>query len=216
EYNVYYGYVNRRRYRFNLGYQREPVTRSSGGARQRDVCLGYGTDCSGAPTPARLPYRGRGAAGTAVSDTPLVLIEDLDDADVVTRVGLTIPPGGAPGSIRTTGMDYYLAEGPGELPSWFIKNKWHHLVYIAYGAGFAPGGSGHCTAGTDCLVVQGRTDDAEALVVSAGMALADQDRSTGSITDYFEGENASLAGDDTFVAADITETFNDQVVVVAP
>ena len=216
EYNVYYGYVNRRRYRFNLGYQGEPVTRSSGGARQRDVCLGYGTGCSGAPTPARLPYRGRGAAGTAVSGTPLVLIEDLDNADVVTRTGLTIPPGGAPGSIRTTGMDYYLAEGPGELPSWFIKSKWHHLVYIAYGAGFAPGGSGHCTAGTDCLVVQGRTDDAEALVVSAGMALADQDRSTGSITDYFEGENASLAGDDTFTAADITETFNDQVVIVAP
>ena len=113
-------------------------------------------------------------------------------------------------------MDYYLAEGPGELPSWFIKNKWHHLVYIAYGAGFAPGGSGHCTAGTDCLVVQGRTDDAEALVVSAGMALADQDRSTGSITDYFEGENASLAGDDIFTAAAISDTFNDQVVVVAP
>ena len=216
EYNVYYGYVNRRRYRFNLGYQGEPVTRSSGGARRRDVCLGYGTDCSGAPTSARLPYRGRAAAGTAVSGTPQVLIEDLDDADVVTRTGLTIPPGSASGSIRTTNMDYYLAEGPGELPSWFIKNKWHHLVYIAYGAGFAPGGSGHCTAGTDCLVVQGRTDDAEALVVSAGMALADQDRSTGSITDYFEGENASLAGDDTFVAADITETFNDQVVVVAP
>lgn len=216
EYNVYYGYVNRRRYRFNLGYQGEPVTRSSGGVRQRDVCLGYGTDCSGAPIPARLPYRGRGAAGTAVSGTPLVLIEDLDDADVVTQVGLTIPPGGAMGSIRTTGMDYYLAEGPAELPSWFIKNKWHHLVYIAYGAGFAPGGSGHCTAGTDCLVVQGRTDDAEALVVSAGMALADQDRSTGSITDYFEGENATLAGDDTFTTADITETFNDQVVIVAP
>lgn len=216
EYNVYYGYVNRRRYRFNLGYQGEPVTRSSGGARQRDVCLGYGTDCSGVPTPVRLPYRGRGAAGTAVLGAPLVLIEDLDEANVVTRVGLTIPSGGAPGSIRTTGMDYHLAEGPGELPSWFIKNRWHHLVYLAYSAGFAPGGSGHCTAGTDCLVVQGRADDAEALVVSAGMALADQDRSTGSITDYFEGENASLAGDDTFTAADITDTFNDQVVVVAP
>ena len=215
-YNVYYGYVNRRRYRFNLGYQGEPVTRSSGGARQRDVCLGYGTGCNGAPTPARLPYRERGAAGTAVSGTPLVIIEDLDDADVVTRAGLTIPPGGAPGSIRTTGMDLYLYEAPGELPAWFLKNKWHHLVYIAYGAGFAPGGSGRCTAGTDCLVVQGRTDDAEALVVSAGMALAGQDRSTGSISDYFEGENASPAGDDIFAAAAISGTFNDQVVVVAP
>ena len=216
EYHVYYGYVNRRRYRFNLAYQGIPVTRSNGGVRQRDVCLGYGTDCSGAPAVARLAHRERGAYGTDTSGAPLVIIEDLDDAVVVTRTGLTIPPGGAPGSIRTTGMGYYLAEGPGELPSWFIKNKWHHLVYIAYSAGFVPGGSGHCTAGTDCLVVQGRTDDAEALVVSAGMALAHQDRSTGSITDYFEGENASLAGDDTFTGADITGTFNDQVVIVAP
>ena len=216
EYNVYYGYVNRRRYRFNLGYQGNPVVRSGGGARQRDVCLGFGNDCSGAPAAAHLPHRRRGALSADTSGAALVIIEDLDDMRAVTRTGLSIRPGGAAGSIRTAGMDYYLAEGPGELTYWFIKNKWHHLVYIAYGAGFAPGGSGHCTAGTDCLVVQGRTGDAEALVVSAGMALADQDRSTGSITDYFEGENASLAGDDTFTAADITETFNDQVVVVAP
>ena len=216
EYNVYYGYVNRRRYRFNLGYQGEPVTRSRGGARQRDVCLGYGTGCSGAPTPVRLPYRDRGAAGTAVSGAPLVIIEDLDTAGVVARTGLTVPPGGAPGSIRTTGIDLSLYESPGELPAWFLKNKWHHLVYFAYGAGFAAGGSGHCTAGVDCLVVQGRTDDAEAVVVSAGMALADQDRSTGSIADYYEGKNASPAGDDVFAAAPISDTFNDQVVVVAP
>ena len=97
DYNVYYGYVNRRRYRFNLGYQGEPVTRSSGGARQRDVCLGYGTDCSGAPTAARLPYRERSAAGTAVSGTPLVLIEDLDDADVVTRSRFDDSAGGRDG-----------------------------------------------------------------------------------------------------------------------
>ncbi len=211
EYNVYSGYVNRRRYLFNLRYQGIQVTRSRDGTRLRDVCLGYGADCGSAPTVARLPYRGSGAGGI-----PLVIIEDMDDTSAVATTGLTIPPGGASGSIRTTGMDYYLSEGPGELPAWFIKNKWHHLVYIAYGAGFAPGGSGHCTAGTDCLVVQERTDDAEALVVSAGMALAGQDRSTGSITDYFEGENASLAGDDVFAAAAISDTFNDQVVVVAP
>ena len=216
EYNVYYGYVNRRRYRFNLAYQGIPVARSSGGARQRDVCLGYESGCGGPPTAARLAHRRRSAYGTDTSGAPLVIIEDLDGARVITRVGLTVPPEGATGSIRTTGMDYYLAEAPGELPPWFIKNKWHHLVYIAYGAEFAPGGSGHCTAGTDCLVVQGRTDDTEALVVSAGMALAHQDRSTGSITDYYEGENASLTGDDTFSATHITETFNDQVVVIAP
>ena len=113
-------------------------------------------------------------------------------------------------------MEFYLYEGPGELPAWFLKNNWHHLVYIAYGAGFAAGAGGHCTAGVDCLVIQGRADDAQALVVSAGMALAGQERATGAIADYYEGENADLAADDIFAATAISDTFNDQVVVVAP
>ena len=48
------------------------------------------------------------------------------------------------------------------------------------------------------------------------MALASQDRSTGSVTDYFEGENATLSGNDIFTDGEITTTFNDQVAVVAP
>ena len=147
---------------------------------------------------------------------PWVVIEDLRDASVVARTALTAPPGGARGSVRVSGIDYYLSEAPGELPPWFTKNKWQRLLYVAYGAGFAPGGGNHCTAGVDCLAVQGRADDREALVVSAGMALAEQDRASGSIAAYYEGENASLAGDDVFAGADISETFNDQVAVVAP
>ena len=281
EYDVYYAYVNRRRYQFNLRYLGNPGGRSTGGIRQRDVCLGYGVDCADAPVAATLPYRATGISGTATSgipgltledvatdflqldvvpgdtlfnttdssagmvvgisrhsltagalegghdndfdtgDTyrisrPLVVIEDLRDASVVTRTGLTVLAGGAPGSIRTSGIDYYLSESPAELPAWFIKNKWHHLLYIAYSAGFASGGGGYCTAGVDCLVIQGRADDTEALVVSAGTALAEQDRSTGSITDYYEGENATLSGNDIFTDGEITTTFNDQVTVVAP
>ena len=281
EYNVYYAYVNRRRYQFNLRYQGNPGIRSVGGIRRRDVCRGYGADCTGAPVAATLPYHESGISGTAGSATtgltledagadflqldvvpgdtlfnttdgsagmvvavsrhflmagalaggrdndfdggdayrisrPMVIIEDLRDASVVTRTGLTVLPGGAPGSVRTTGIDYYLSESPGELPVWFIKNRWHHLLYLAYGNGFTPGGGSHCTAGVDCLVIQGRADDTEALVVSAGMALAAQDRSTGSVTDYFEGENATLSGNDIFTDAGITATFNDQIAVVAP
>ena len=217
EYNLYFGYVNRRRYRFNLAYQGIPVARSSGGVRVRDVCLGYGAGCNGIPSGARLPPRAPDAHYGADPDAvSLALIEDLDGARVVAGAGLTIPPGGAPGSIRTTGIDYYLSEGPGELPAWFVKNKWPRLVYVAYGDAFSGGGSGHCADETDCLVIQGRAEPVPALVVSAGMALAHQDRSSGSIADYFEGENASLASNDIFTAADITATFNDQVVVVAP
>lgn len=281
EYNVYYGYVNRRRYRFNLRYQGNAVTRSAGGARQRIVCLGYGPGCADVPVAVTLPYHDRAVRGTAGPGTtgltledigadfprldvvpgdtlinttdgssgmvtaisrhtltagmldggrknlfrpgdsyrvsrPVVIIEDLRDARVVARTGLTVSPGGAPGFIRTSGIDHYLSEAPGELPGWFIKNKWHHLIYIAYSPGFVPGGSGRCTAGEDCLTVQGRAGDSEALVVSAGMALAMQDRSTGSIADYYEGENATLYGNDIFAGAGVTGTFNDQVAVAAP
>ena len=104
----------------------------------------------------------------------MVIIEDLHDTAVVARTGLTVPPGGAPGSVRANGIHYYLSEAPGELPPWFIKNKWHQLLYIAYSAGFVPGGGSHCIAGVDCLIVRGlanRANDREALVVSAGMTL---------------------------------------------
>lgn len=147
---------------------------------------------------------------------PLLIIEDLHEENVVSRIGLTAAPGGAAGSIRTTGMNYYLAEAPAELPPWFIKNKWHRLVYIAYAAGFAPGGSGRCDAGVDCLAVQTRTDAAEALVISAGMALAHQQRADGSGADYYENENATPGAGEVFTSARRSETFNDQIVVVAP
>ena len=281
EYHVYYAYVNRRRYRFNLRYQGNMVVRSAGGMRQRVVCRGYGAGCAGAPGSAVLPFPGNGINGTAgpgstglsledaavdfirldvvPGDTlinttdgsagavtatgshsltvgtldgghdndfdagdayliskPLVVIEDLRDESVVTRIGLTVLSGGAPGSIRTGGLDYFLSEDRGDLPAWLIKNRWHHLLYVAYGAGFTPGGSGMCTAGVDCLVIQGRADDREALVAAAGMALSTQDRSTGAVADYYEGENATLSGDDTFSADETSEKFNDQIAVVAP
>ena len=281
EYNVYYAYVNRRRYRFNLRYRGDLAVRSAGGIRRRDVCRGYGADCTGAPVAATLPYYGTGVSGQAgsattgltledtstdfpqlgvvpgdtLSDTtdgsagmvtavnrhfltvgaldgghdnqfeagdtyrisrPMLIIEDLRDASMVARTGLTVLQGGAPGAISTSGIDYFLSESSAELPAWFIKNKWHHLLYIAYSSGFAPGGGNHCTAGSDCLVIQGHADDTEALVVSAGMALPAQDRSTGAISDYYEGENATLSGDDIFTRAGITATFNDQVAVASP
>ena len=147
---------------------------------------------------------------------PLVVIEDLRDESVVAGIGLTVLPGGAPGSIRTGGLDYFLSEDQGDLPAWFIKNRWHHLLYVAYGAGFTPGGSGMCTAAADCLAIQGRAGDREALVAAAGMALSTQDRSTGAIADYYERENATLSGDDTFSADETSAIFNDQLAVVAP
>ena len=165
--------------------------------------------------------QGGNANGFAPGDNyrvgrPVLIIEDLRDDQVITRIGLTAPPGGASGSMHTSGIDYHLAETPGELPPWLIKNKWHRLIYIAYGAGFAPAGNGSCQSGTDCLVIRGRTGDTEALVLSAGMALTHQQRAGGSSGAYYEEENARPSVDDVFTRAPLSESFNDQVVVVAP
>ncbi|MCY4339072.1 MAG: hypothetical protein OXD47_09780 [Gammaproteobacteria bacterium] len=147
---------------------------------------------------------------------PLLIIEDLLDDSAVTRIGLTAPPGGAAGAVRTTGINYHLAETPGELPPWFIKNKWHRLVYVAYGAGFAPGGSGHCHAGVDCLVIRDHADDTQALVLAAGLALPQQQRTHGAGAAYYEAENANADADEVFAGGLPDDTFNDRLVVVAP
>ena len=150
---------------------------------------------------------------------PLVNIEYLNDTVVEASFSLTVPPSGAQGHIRTSGIDYYLSETSGELPTWFIKNKWHQLLYVAYSSEFAPGGDGACTTASDCLVLRSiltTANDREALVVSSGMELAAQDRSSGALVDYYEDENATLHTDDIFANGAITPEFNDQAVAVSP
>ena len=56
----------------------------------------------------------------------------------------------------------------------------------------------------------------EALVLIAGGQLSSQDRSAAGLTNYFELENVNTINDDVFEKRDITNTFNDQISVVAP
>lgn len=137
-----------------------------------------------------------------------------------------IPSTGSQGTIRIAGLDYYLTEADGELPSWFLKNKWHQLIYVAYSNGLIPGGAGSCTSGTDCLVIGGsfNANDKEAIVLTAGTQLAGnlcpapdpvQDRAKARLCDYLEAENQTTT-DDTFVKNSASETFNDKLIIVSP
>lgn len=150
---------------------------------------------------------------------PLVSIDYLDGAATQATFSLTIPPAGAAGRARAGGIAYHFSEAAGELPPWFIKNRWHQLLYAAYSAEFAPGGDGDCEAGVDCLVLRGASgarDDRTALTISAGMGLAGQDRSSGALADYYEGDNADPWADDVFDNGDLGPAFNDQAVFVSP
>ncbi|MGH8245255.1 MAG: hypothetical protein ACREUU_02355, partial [Gammaproteobacteria bacterium] len=56
------------------------------------------------------------------------------------------------------------------------------------------------------------------IIVAAGSELASQDRTSGSMVDYLELQNASveLVAPSVFQRGEITATFNDQVAVVCP
>jgi hypothetical protein len=297
-YEVYYAYMNSRRYEFRLRFNGTTVTNAVNGSRKRDVCLGY-TNCTGTASNVSLPFYNLGSSGTATDslgltleddpgaphfkdlriypghvvvnttdgsngiittrDTdkqvsvnelndgaendfdngesyyitaPVVTIKDYDASETeLSSAAVSIPSGGAQGSIKVSNIDYYLRETTNELPGWFIANKWHHLVYVAFSAGDAPGAAAACVAGTDCLTLNGAgtpSDNKNALVVAAGMeinttldsncnniASTAQNRTNATINEYYESGNCN-AGDDGFQKQFGTNTFNDQVRVVEP
>lgn len=216
-YHIYYNHdVNKRRYEFHTRYSGASNITSIGGVRKRDVCLGYNADCSALSGNVLLPEK-----------DSLVVIKDIDvDGNVTGRAKADIPSGGSQGTIRLAGLDYYLTESVGELPPWFLKNKWHQLIYVAYSNGLIPGGANSCTSGTDCLVISGsfNSNDTEAIVLAAGRQLTNgicqldstfQDRANARVCDYFENNN-QIPGDDTFTKNGASGTFNDKLLVVSP
>ncbi|NIR28069.1 MAG: hypothetical protein GWN84_01775 [Gammaproteobacteria bacterium] len=122
------------------------------------------------------------------------------------------------GTLAVGGIHYDLAV-PEELPQWFVDSRWHEFVYVGLSEGYVPGAPADCGGlNPPCLTLLNwypPQDDKWALVLSAGSELAAQDRGTGTLASYFEGENGT-AGDDTFERANASATFNDQVRIVAP
>lgn len=220
-YTVLYNFIDQRQYRFAGRISGTEVTAATGGVRQRSVCLGYddstqtGPDCAGtSPSNPSL----------ATGNTATITIEDYSGATKVGAATATIPATGThQASIRLSGINYQLEQTADSLPAWFLKNKWHRLLYAAYSSGYQPGGAGACIAGTDCLQLSvplpaGKTyNDRQALVVSAGAQLAAQasNRTTGALSAYFESDNA-VDTDDLFKKGEGTSSFNDQISVVSP
>lgn len=289
-FEVYYAYVNSRRYEFIVRFSGATVTGNVAGSRTRDVCLGY-TNCTGSATNVSLPFYNLSASGTVASNSadvlegsagesfdqrriapgytvfnttdgsngiitmfasitdptskkkvtvgelnggaqndfdsgenyyisaPVVIIKDYDASEnELGSASVTIPASGALGSIKVSNIDYYLNEANNDLPPWFLKNKWHQFIYIAYSSGVIPGGSNSCSG--NCLsIITSNPDvtynDRQVIIVSAGLQLDSiQDRTSGGITAYFESENSN--SDDAFESGEMTTIFNDQVSFIVP
>jgi len=124
------------------------------------------------------------------------------------------------GRIVAGGIQYDIDIDNNELPSWFIDNKWHHLIYIAYStAETLPGGATLCIPGTDCLVLNNSgapSGDKRAFAIIAGEDLSPvvSPRPNGNLTDYFENQNSSPV-DGIFEKGQITVNFNDQIRVIS-
>jgi hypothetical protein len=161
---------------------------------------------------------------------PVVSIKDYDASDnELSNAAISIPSGGAQGSIKIAGIDYYLhpldidlnddgdyndsGDVEPDIPAWFIRNKWHQYVYIAYSAGEQPGVGTACTAGTDCLVLNigtNTTNNIRAMVMLSGEELSDQAWTGGSIGNYVDLTENSDA-DDIFEKQSVSSSFNDNI-----
>jgi hypothetical protein len=161
---------------------------------------------------------------------PVVTITDYDASNnELASAAVSIPSAGAQGSIMLTGLDYYLhsldidlnddgdydetGDVQPDIPAWFIRNKWHQYVYIAYSAGEQPGVGTACTAGTDCLVLNigtNTTNNIRAMVMLSGEELSGQAWTGGTIGNYIDlTENTDA--DDIFDKQSSSGSFNDNI-----
>jgi hypothetical protein len=211
DYIIFHDYVYSREHVFHTKYSGNQATNTVAQERVRDVCVGYNVACTA--TTAAVNFSGNGGV-------PFIRVRDYE-ADGTTEVGRAdfTPSSLSSGDLRVSNIDYYLNDITGDIPSWFINNDWHKLVYVAYSAGDAPGAAAACVAGTNCLTINSvdntgapvvKTINNNALVVSAGMEISTtldsncnnivetvQNRSSGTINEYYELDNCN-AGDDAF------------------
>jgi hypothetical protein len=175
-------------------------------------------------------------AFTGNGGVPLVTVNDYQE-DETTQIGnATFTPSAAStGSLRVGNIDFTnLSDVNNDMPSWFINNDWHKLVYVAISSGDAPNTGVDCAAGANCLTVDlvksGVTipnNDVRALVMIAGaetnkildstcsaLASTVQDRTNGTINEYFESENCDQS-DDLFQKQSKTNEYNDQILIMA-
>ncbi len=108
---------------------------------------------------------------------------------------------------------------------WITQNQWNRAMYYAVSSGHAPNGANTCNPlpGTpSCLTVNGNggSNDKRAVIIMTGRALAGQEHPQSTIANYLEGENATpippIPTDFIYENNTRSNTFNDQVIIVAP
>lgn len=226
QYTVYYNYIFSREHIFHARFSGNSRANTVAEERKREVCLGYNADCSAIS--AAVNFFGNG-------NQPLFSVTDYQEDEITTVGNVTFTPSNlSTGSLLLSNIDYLLNESSNDFPAWFVNNDWHKLTYVAVSPGDEPGAAINCSAGSNCLtaniVKSGATtpnDDVNALVIAAGSEIdakldstclvalaAEQDRTNGTINEYFELENCDAA-DNIFQKQAEADNYNDQILIIA-
>ena len=171
------------------------------------------------PSPADIRRRAvRGIEWVAESR-----IEVLDRAGGAEtgRGEIRFPPGPVRGALEVEGVAYPFGAGD-EVPEWLLENEWHRFLAVAVAPAFAAGGSGACGMPGRCLAFvrsgfRGPNGESEAMAVAvlAGRSLAHQQRGSGGLSQWFEGENANPVNL-RYETRPAGESFNDRVAAIPP
>lgn len=134
-------------------------------------------------------------------------------------VGYGTESGGSGYSIRTWGISYF----PSLMRNWYITNEWYRFIYLAIAPGYQPGGANSCAAASSCFTVRlnGNTavSSLPGVVLSAGRSLSalSQTRHNTTLGNYFEAGNDAASSTLIFDRqTPISDSFNDQVIAIAP
>lgn len=240
-FRIQYDFVEERRWTFNVRMSGDvALGNAAPGVRQRSICQGFGSDCG---------TQNADPVHVADNATPVVQFQDFDqNGNTLGTASVTVPvvtdngdsdcdaPLERCGSLVIGGLNLLLAEDADEvtdagfLPRWYLRNRWHEYAFASYSDALSPGNvvssTDNCSAGADCLTVTKDASaivhaDRKAVVVMAGTQLASQDRGSGELVAYFEGENVDADISATFdysifSQADPGATFNDRLSVVLP
>lgn len=211
---IKYNFVSKRQYQFDVTLKGTAAESTISDIRNRAVCIGYDSTCTTASNNASL----KGDASTA-----WVTIRDYEGTTQVGQATNTISTGGLSfRSLKLGGLRYQINEDAGDIPDWFVRNKWHQYVMVAYNDGDAPGGT-TCTAGTNCMtlnirdaanaIVSSKTN-VRALVMLSRDELAGQSWSDAAVSDYYdEAENTDA--DDVFDRQPDSASYNDLIRMAA-
>nr|VFK02480.1 MAG: hypothetical protein BECKH772B_GA0070898_102831 [Candidatus Kentron sp. H]VFK02627.1 MAG: hypothetical protein BECKH772A_GA0070896_102802 [Candidatus Kentron sp. H]VFK05865.1 MAG: hypothetical protein BECKH772C_GA0070978_103071 [Candidatus Kentron sp. H] len=186
------GFVDERRYAFDLAFTGEATVYDNGGLRHVE-------------TGSQVLFSQRNAIH--IQDRDTVNQRIVVDASITTH-GATL------GEIKVSGIQRDLEPN---FPSWFLANHWHHFIYVAASPAYLPQSNenpddGNCIPNNDCLTLRtenmgGTTNqnDVRALVIAAGLETdgenCPQNRPASDVAQYLEGENihpTGNAGDLTF------------------